>query len=174
MSSLHGKPLESPCTLCVAVAYCCGAVALLALLLPSLGVSSLDLGRFFIRSGPFFFQLSFLSALAFISMRAAKRVRADRIQHNRSKKTSRLFRCGLERAEIAERHRGRQHVGEHAEVRRNLRKARTALAPPLVHVDRSVELELHGVQATGRVAVMLGDEAAGIGLVTADRIAEPG
>jgi hypothetical protein len=42
--------------LCVAAAYCCGAVALLALLLPSLGVSSLDLGRFFIRSGPFFFQ----------------------------------------------------------------------------------------------------------------------
>src|SRR6478736_3858542 len=56
MSSLHGKSLESPCTLCVAAAYCCGAVALLALLLPSLGVSSLDLGRFFIRSGPFFFQ----------------------------------------------------------------------------------------------------------------------
>src|SRR5436305_13067765 len=55
MCVLHGKPLKSPCTLCVAAAYCCGAVALLALPLPSLGVSSLDLGRFFIRSGPFFF-----------------------------------------------------------------------------------------------------------------------
>src|SRR5581483_921609 len=42
---LHGKRLKSPCTLCGAAAYCCGAVALLALPLPSLGVSSLDLGR---------------------------------------------------------------------------------------------------------------------------------
>src|SRR3954464_11076782 len=58
MCILHGKRLKSPCTLCVAAAYCCGAVALLALLLPSLGFSSLDLGRFFIRSGPFFFSAS--------------------------------------------------------------------------------------------------------------------
>src|SRR5437660_695267 len=56
---LHGKRLKSPCTLCDAAAYCCGAVALLALPLPSLGVSSLDLGRFFIRSGPFFFRSCF-------------------------------------------------------------------------------------------------------------------
>src|SRR5438270_8759060 len=83
-----------------------------------------------------------------------------------------LLRSRLERAEIAERHRG-QRVGEAREIRNHLRKARRAFAAALVHIDRTVELELHGVESARRIAVMLGDEAAGIGLVAADRIAKP-
>src|ERR1700760_1917235 len=41
---LHGKPLKSPCALCVAAAYCCGAVALC--------VTAALLGRFLPRLGP--------------------------------------------------------------------------------------------------------------------------
>src|SRR4029077_16352980 len=41
---LHGKWLKSPCTLCGAAAYCCGAVAL--------GVTAALLGRFLPRLGP--------------------------------------------------------------------------------------------------------------------------
>ena len=81
---LHGKRLKSPCTLCVAAAYCCGAVALLALLLPSLGVSSLDLGRFFIRSGPFFLGLCFQLSARTLAKR--KRIRTFRCAHDRSSK----------------------------------------------------------------------------------------
>src|SRR5262245_51515945 len=75
-----------------------------------------------------------------------------------------LFRSRLERTEFAERD-GGEHVGKPREIGRHLRKIRSALAPPLVHIDRAVELELDGVQAARGVAVMLGDEAAGIGLV---------
>ena len=82
-----------------------------------------------------------------------------------------LLRRGLERAEIAERNIG-QRVGQHGKIRHHLRKPRAAFAPPLVHVDRAVELDLDGVQSACRIAVMLGDETAGIGLVAADRIAE--
>jgi len=52
MQISHGKLAKNACALCSAIAYCCGAVAL-ALPLPSLGVSSLDLGRLH-ASGPFF------------------------------------------------------------------------------------------------------------------------
>src|SRR5437870_8619972 len=83
-----------------------------------------------------------------------------------------LLRRRLERAEIPERDM-RQRFRQRAEIGGHLRKAGAALAPPLVHIDRAVELELDGVQSAGRVAIVLGDEAAGIGLVAADRIAEP-
>ena len=46
-----------------------------------------------------------------------------------------------------------------------------ALVAPLVHVERAVDLELDRVQAGRRVAVVLGDEAARIGLVAADHVA---
>ena len=83
-----------------------------------------------------------------------------------------LLRRSLERPEIRERHL-RQRVRERGEIGDHLRKARAAFPAPLIHIDRAVEFELHGVQAAGRVTVMLGDEAAGIGLVAAGRLAEP-
>src|SRR4051794_18675165 len=83
----------------------------------------------------------------------------------------RLLSRGLERAEIAERNL-RQRLGERGKILDYLREPRPPLAPPLVHIDRAVELELDRVQAGRRIAVMLGDEAARIGLVAADRIAE--
>src|SRR5689334_25346448 len=60
---LHGKWFESPCTLCSAVAYCCGAVApraiaaLLGRFLPRLGPPVHSPG------GPFFFGLGFPGAM---------------------------------------------------------------------------------------------------------------
>src|ERR1039457_6663300 len=42
----------------------------------------------------------------------------------------------------------------------------------LVHVKRAVDLELDGMEAGSRVAVMLGDEAAGIGLIPAHGVAQ--
>ena len=55
-TKLQGKSSKSPCILCSAAAYYCGAVAL-ALSLPSLGVSSLDSGRLF-DERPFFYPVS--------------------------------------------------------------------------------------------------------------------
>ena len=70
MCSLHGKPLKSPCVLCVAVAYCCGAVAL--------RVTAALLGRFLPRLGPlvhyerpFFLSLHFILRV-FASIRASE------------------------------------------------------------------------------------------------------
>src|ERR1043166_1817542 len=90
----------------------------------------------------------------------------------RAPESRRLLRRSLERPEIGERDL-RQRIGQRGKIPDHLRKPRPALAPPLVHVDRAVKLELDGMQAGSRVAVMLGDETARIGLVTADRIAEP-
>ena len=44
----------------------------------------------------------------------------------------------------------------------------------LVHVEPAVDLDLQRMQPAGRPAVMLGDEAAGIGLVVGDRVAHRG
>src|SRR5450756_3244651 len=65
-----------------------------------------------------------------------------------------------------------QHLRQDSEIGGHACKARAALAPPFVHVDRAVEFELDGMQAGGRIAVMLGDEAAGIGLVPAHGVAQ--
>ena len=46
------------------------------------------------------------------------------------------------------------------------------LVAALVHVQSAIDFELDGMQARSRVAVVLGDEAAGIGLVASDRIAK--
>src|SRR5262245_37773507 len=66
---------------------------------------------------------------------------------------------------------GGKAIRERLEVGSQTREGRRALETPLVHVKRAVKFELDGVQAGGRVAVMLGDEASGIWLVAADRVA---
>src|ERR1043166_151694 len=162
-STLDWNQAKNPCLLCSAAAYCCGAVgprpiaALLGRFLPRLGplVHS---------SGPFFFW-----ALCRSEARAEGRAQLRIVNDG---EWCLLLRRRLERPEIAERHLC-QRVGERGEIGGHLGKAGPALAPPLVHVDRAVEFELHGVQSARRVAVMLGDETAGIRLVAADRIAEP-
>ena len=126
----------------------CGSAT--ALSLPSLGVSSLDLGRLFIQA-------------ALFSWHCHPSAVDDE---------PRSFGRRLEWAEIIKRNRS-QRLGQGRKVARHLRKSCAARAPPLIHVDRAVEFELDGMQPGCRVAVMLGDEAAGIGLVTPDRIAEP-
>ena len=64
-----------------------------------------------------------------------------------------------------------RQLRQRLEVGGQTAEAGGALEAALVHVERAVELELDGMQARGRVAVMLGDEAAGIGLVAAHRVA---
>src|SRR5262249_27953845 len=66
---------------------------------------------------------------------------------------------------------GGKAIRERLEVGGQTREGRRVLETPLVHIKRAVELELDGVQAGGRVAVVLGDEASGIRLVAADRVA---
>src|SRR3954465_8089666 len=148
-STLDPDRSEFSCALCSAAAYCCGAVAPRAIA-ALLGRFLPRLGPLVHSSGPFFFVRSFIQ---------------------REWNGGPLLRRGLERSEIAKRH-GRERVGHRAEISRHLCEPRSTLAPPLVHVDRAVEFELDGMQAARRIAVMLGDEAAGIGLVAADRIAE--
>ena len=80
-----------------------------------------------------------------------------------------LFGRGAVRPQLLDRQR-RYLVSQGFEVGGHARKAARLLEPPLVHVERAVEFELDGVQAGGRVAVVLGDEPASIGLVAADRI----
>src|SRR5689334_6178458 len=67
MCVLHGESLKSPCTLCVAAAYCCGAVALC--------VTAALLGRFLPRLGPLLHQKRpfFLSASVFSLARITMR-----------------------------------------------------------------------------------------------------
>src|SRR6478752_2843917 len=117
---LHGKRLKSPCTLCGAAAYCCGAVALC--------VTAALLGRFLPRLGPLLHQKRpfFLGPLFSVWRAYACEAKTHSHLSPRTivrEKESRLFCRGLERAEIAERDRGRQHIGEDAEVARHLRKA---------------------------------------------------
>ena len=81
-----------------------------------------------------------------------------------------LFCRSLERAEFAQGDVG-DGVGQHRKVGGDLLEARGALAAALVHVYRAVQFDLDGVQPARRVAVMLGDEATGIGFVAAERIA---
>src|SRR6185312_14444675 len=59
------------------------------------------------------------------------------------------------------------------EIGPQAREVLRTLVAPLVHVKRTVDLELDGVQPGGRVAVMFGDEAASIRLVAGDAVAEP-
>src|SRR5437879_12831498 len=83
-----------------------------------------------------------------------------------------LFRRGLEGSEVAERNRG-QRIRQCREILNHLREPWPSFAPPLVHVDGAVEFELDGVQSGCRIAVMLGDETAGIRLVASHRITKP-
>src|SRR3954462_2699717 len=81
-----------------------------------------------------------------------------------------LFGRGAIRPQLLERDGGKA-LRQGVEVCRQTIEARGALEAALVHVERTVELELDGVQPPRGIAVMLGDEAAGIGLVAADRVA---
>src|SRR4051812_24974103 len=56
---------------------------------------------------------------------------------------------------------GRHHG---VEMAREGVEAGTTGNAPLVHVEPAVDLDLDGVEARGRPAVMFGDEATGIGL----------
>src|SRR5688572_9142076 len=107
MCELHGKWLKRPCTLCGAVAYCCGAVAL--------GVTAALLGRFLPRLGPLLHQKRpfFLCASFCFDVRSEASALSPPIADNMIvRRNAGLFRRGLERAEIGERNRGGQHVGE--------------------------------------------------------------
>src|SRR5690242_21590901 len=78
----------------------------------------------------------------------------------------RLFSRGAVGPQLLERN-SSQPVGQKLKVRRQPAEAGGTLEAALIHVERAVELDLDGVQACGRVAVMLGDAAAGVGLVAA-------
>src|SRR5581483_11085470 len=131
--------------------YCCSAVAR-AIAMPSLGVSSLDLGRLQPRAALFSYPACFDGrGLPFPE--------------------GRLLGRGAVRAQFLERD-GGNHLGEAFQVGRQAGEAGGALVAPLVHVQGAIDFELDGMQARGWIAVVLGDEAAGIGLVAAHRIAE--
>ena len=128
------------------VAYC-NAVAIP---LPSLGVSSLDLGRLQPRAAPFF-----------------------ALPENASLQNGwprSLGRGGAVGPQVFERNLA-EPAGQEFHVCRDPGEALSPLVAPFVHVKRAIDLELDGVQPRGRIAVVLGDEAAGIGLVAADRVA---
>src|SRR5664280_2594282 len=65
-----------------------------------------------------------------------------------------------------------QAPGQRLQIGRQLAERAGTRVAALVHVKRAVDLELDGVQAGGRVAVMLGYEAAGIGLIPAHGVAQ--
>src|SRR5258705_3320370 len=75
-----------------------------------------------------------------------------------------LFSGGAIRPQLLDRER-RKAIRERFEIGSQASEGRRALEAPLVHVERAVELELDGMQPGSRIAVMLGNEAAGIGLV---------
>src|SRR5262249_19961453 len=84
-------------------------------------------------------------------------------------KSRRLFGGGAIRPQLLDRNFGKS-IGRYFEFPGQLGKGTGRFVTALVHVQRPVDLELNGVQSGGWVAVMLGDEAAGIGLVTAHRV----
>jgi two-component system, cell cycle response regulator CpdR len=67
---------------------------------------------------------------------------------------------------------GGDSLGQGLQVSSHPTEGGGALESPLVHVDRAVELELDRVEAGSWIAVVLGDESPGIGLVAAHRIAQ--
>src|SRR4051812_21076072 len=71
-----------------------------------------------------------------------------------------LFRGGAIGPQLLQGDRGKA-VRQRLQVGGQTAEGGGALEAPLVHVKRAVELELDGMQAGGRIAVMLGDEAAG-------------
>src|SRR2546430_511833 len=97
--------------------------------MPSVGVSSLDLGRTASSRRPFF-----------------------------------LFR-GLAGLRDGGFQGHRQAIGQARKVGGQPLEPAGALQRALIHVKAAVDLDLHGVDATRRLAVMLGDEAAGVRLV---------
>src|ERR1700758_596506 len=111
-AGVHQKKFKSPCVLCSAVAYCCGAVAL--------RVTAALLGRFLPRlgplvhsSGPFFF-----AVVPVTSANVASLCRR------------------LEWTEVVQRN-GGQSLGQQNEIVGDLGKSGAAFAPALIHVDRA-------------------------------------
>src|SRR5215469_15113877 len=82
-----------------------------------------------------------------------------------------LLRGGAIRSQFFDRHPNKA-VGPNFEFLRQLGKRCRRLIAALIHVQRAVDLELNRMQPGSRIAVMLGDEAAGIWLVAAHGIAE--
>src|SRR5215831_6166209 len=82
-----------------------------------------------------------------------------------------LFGGGAIRPQFFDRHPGKA-VGQKFEFLRQFGKGCRRLIAALIHVQRTVDLKLNRVQSGSRIAVMLGDEAAGIWLVAAHGIAE--
>src|SRR6516165_11957113 len=63
-------------------------------------------------------------------------------------------------------------VGQYFEFLRKLGKGSRGFVSAFIHVERAVDLKLNGVQPGGRVAVMLGNEAARIWLIAAHGVAK--
>src|SRR5580700_10653597 len=83
LRNLHGKRAKNSCTLCSAVAYCCGAVAPRAIA-ALLGRFLPRLGPLVHSSGPFFLELSFF-VLSFLELswgRLARSCRRDDGDHS--------------------------------------------------------------------------------------------
>ena len=91
----------------------CGSA--FALSLPSLGVSSLDLGRLFNQAALFSFGALFFHRHSGFALRASESF------------TTALFRRGLERSELAERN-GGQRIGQSRKIGGDLRESRPAFA----------------------------------------------
>jgi hypothetical protein len=131
----------------------CGSA--LALSLPSLGVSSLDLGRLPTQAALFSWRGHFLFLARSSSCASFRMVRTTRPQTcncaSRLATSSRpgmkkgLFRSRLKWSELVERN-GGQGFGQHGEIGGHLSKSCAAFTPPLIHVDRPVEFELDRVQ----------------------------
>src|SRR5665647_2136610 len=113
------------------------------------------LGRFLPRlgplleSGPFFWAILFSGVLGLGGLFGRGAVRPQLLQRDLAQTPGHRLQVGRKPCEPAD-----------------------TLVTAFVHVERAVDLELDGMEARGRVAVMLGDEAAGIGLVAAHGVAQ--
>src|SRR3982074_2669931 len=125
----------------------CGSA--LALSLPSLGVSSLDLGRLFTQAALFSClrhspTCSCTSVDAPLGAGPGANHDGEYGLRSRPGMTKALFCRCLEWSELAERN-GGQRVGQRGEIRHHLREPRAAFAPPLVHVYGTVDFEMGGM-----------------------------
>ena len=77
-----------------------------------------------------------------------------------------LFGGGPVRAQLLQRDFA-ETLGQRLHVSRQATECRRTLVTAFVHIKGAVDLELDSMQARGRIAVVLGDKAAGIGLIAA-------